>query len=67
MPADINKSVSVKFDADVSKLLNAVKGLSGLSEKEAKAVGDALSKNMKAAGKSAEVAARKTKSSMKKM
>jgi hypothetical protein len=67
MPADINKSVSVKFDADVSKLLNDVKGLSGLSEKEAKAVGKALSTNMKAAGKSAEVAAKKTQKSMKRM
>jgi hypothetical protein len=64
---DVKKKIGIFFSSDTTELMKDVSKLSGLSDKEAKKVGKALSGNMKKAGDAATTAAKKSKVAMKSM
>lgn len=65
--ADIRKTVEVAYQADVSGIVKEVKKLPSVTEKEAKAMTKALSKNLKDSENAAKKAAATTEKSFQKM
>jgi hypothetical protein len=67
MPADIRKTVEVSYKADVSELLKNLKSIPGMTEKEAKKMAAALSKQLRQTEKAAKKAAQTNSQAAKKM
>tara|TARA_Y100000004_G_scaffold131146_1_gene147950 strand:- start:2074 stop:4266 length:2193 start_codon:yes stop_codon:yes gene_type:complete len=67
MATDINKSFGVSFTADLSGLMSEIKKIPGISEKEAKAMTQAMSKHLKQTEAAAKKAAKTSEKSFDKM
>ena len=58
--ADVNKSVSISYKADMKDLFNNLKKIPGMTEEEAKKMVKALDRQLKATEKAAQKAAKGT-------
>ena len=65
MPADVNKTVSISYKADMKDLFSNLKKIPGMTEEEAKKMVKALDKQLKATEKAAQKAAKGTTRAMK--
>ena len=65
--ADINKTISVNYTSDVSQLLTNLKKIPGMTDKEAKKMVQALSKQLRQTEKAAKKAANTNVKSMKRV
>ena len=65
--ADINKSFGVSFTADLSGMMKEIRKIPGISEKQAKAMTQVMSKQLKQTETAAKKAAQTSEKSFKKM
>jgi hypothetical protein len=64
MPADVNKTVSISYKADMKDLFSNLKKIPGMTEEEAKKMVKALDKQLKATEKAAQKASKGTTKAM---